>query len=164
MNAVTAKIDRFPSYDFLSDGRVISRIRSTPITMKPIRMGQYVGLQLLMNNGIRQKEYLHRLICEAFHGPCPDGMQCRHLDGDKSNNAASNLSWGTKKQNEDDRKAHGTTASGENNPMAKLDRERVNEMRKHRRMTGDSYSKIARMYDVSTMTAYRAISQQSWVQ
>ena len=42
---------------------------------------------------------VHRLVCEAFHGPCPDGMEVLHADDMKTNNHASNLSWGTRQQN-----------------------------------------------------------------
>jgi hypothetical protein len=52
--------------------------------------------------------YIHRLVLEAFVGPCPDGMQCRHLDGDRANNCLSNLAWGTPEENQRDRIRHGT--------------------------------------------------------
>lgn len=41
----------------------------------------------------------HRVFCELFNGPCPEGMHCMHLDSDKTNNAASNLKWGTPSEN-----------------------------------------------------------------
>ena len=49
----------------------------------------------------RGKNYkVHRLICEAFHGPAPDGKPIViHLDEDATNNAPSNLRWGTQKEN-----------------------------------------------------------------
>lgn len=155
-------IDRFPDYEFHQDGFVVSRVRPTPIVMKPIKMGQYVGLQLKRSDGHLEKAYLHRLICEAYHGPCPDGMECRHLDGDRSNNKASNLSWGTKEENAADKENHGTNTAGERNAMAKLTEERVREMRKYRLKTGESYAKIGALFGVSTMTAYRAIVKQLW--
>lgn len=40
-----------------------------------------------------------RLICEAFSGPCPDGLVCMHLDENSRNNKSGNLQWGTQKQN-----------------------------------------------------------------
>ena len=79
----------FPDYTFLSDGSVYSGI--TGKILRPIRMGEYVGHQLRSQHGRRKSRYLHRLIAEAFHGPCPDGHQCRHLDGDRSNNAPPTL-------------------------------------------------------------------------
>ncbi|WP_300573472.1 HNH endonuclease signature motif containing protein [Phenylobacterium sp.] len=41
-----------------------------------------------------------RLVCEAFHGPAPDGFPvCMHLDEDSRNNRPENLQWGTQKEN-----------------------------------------------------------------
>lgn len=34
---------------------------------------------------------LHRVVWEAIHGPVPDGMHIHHIDGDRANNALSNL-------------------------------------------------------------------------
>lgn len=51
---------------------------------------------------------VHFLVCEAFHGPRPPGQVTRHLDGDKLNNRASNLAWGTPSENSLDSVRHGT--------------------------------------------------------
>ena len=43
---------------------------------------------------------VHRLVAEAFHGPAPfDGAVVMHLDENAANNRASNLKWGTQKEN-----------------------------------------------------------------
>jgi len=157
-----AKIERFPEYEFHQGGFVISMVKATPRVIKPIKMGEYVGLQLKRSDGHTEKAYLHRLICEAHHGPCPDGMECRHIDGDKKNNAASNLTWGTKSENESDKKSHGTTPVGEKNGMAKLTEDDVRQMRLHRKNTGESYAQIGRLFGISTMAAYRAIIGKQW--
>ena len=49
----------------------------------------------------RGKNYrVSRLVCEAFHGEAPDGLSvCMHMDENALNNRASNLAWGTQKQN-----------------------------------------------------------------
>lgn len=158
------KIDRFSRYEFHEDGYVVSRVKPTPKVLKPIKMGMYVGLQLIRDDGLLEKAYLHRLICEAFSGPCPPGMECRHLDGNRKNNAASNLKWGTRKENDEDRKKHGSIRFGEKNPMAKLDRQKVQEMKQYRETHKESYKKIGAIFGVSTMTAFRAITGQSWSQ
>lgn len=157
-----ARIDRFPQYEFHQDGFVISMVKATPRIMKPIKMGEYVGLQLKRSDGHIEKAYLHRLICEAYHGPCPAGMECRHIDGDKNNNAAINLAWGTKSENEADKQRHQTTPEGERNGMAKLTEAEVKKMRLYRKSTGESYAKIAKSFGISTMTAYRAITGKQW--
>lgn len=45
------------------------------------------------------KFLLHRLVMAAFVGPPPNGEQVNHRDGDKSNNAVSNLEYCTPCQN-----------------------------------------------------------------
>jgi len=160
--AQAQQIARFPEYRFTASGRVISLIGKRPRYLKPIQMGAYVGLQLRNSDGVIVREYLHRLICEAFRGQCPDGYQCRHLDGDKSNNKADNLDWGTASQNNLDKRKHGTNPGGERNPMAKLTQDAVAQMRKVRAERGMSYARIANLFGVSTMTAFRAVTGQSW--
>jgi hypothetical protein len=160
--AAAQMIDRLPDYRFTEDGRVITLVGKHPRFMKPIQMGAYVGLQLRTADGGRERGYLHRLICEAFHGPCPDGYECRHLDGDKRNNSAANLAWGTPSENNRDKEAHGTAPIGEKNPMARLTPEIVYMMRKMRAEEEAAYSVIGARFGVSTMTAFRAVSGQSW--
>jgi len=47
------------------------------------------------------------LVCEAFHGARPDGMQVCHTDGTRTHDWPSNLYWGTPIQNSQDRIRHG---------------------------------------------------------
>lgn len=43
---------------------------------------------------------IHRLICEAFHGPAPfPKAVVIHLDENALNNRPENLKWGTQKEN-----------------------------------------------------------------
>lgn len=62
----------------------------------------------LSRNNKRTTTGVHLLVATTFHGLCPEGMECRHLDGDKSNNDIQNLQWGTRSENTYDRVAHGT--------------------------------------------------------
>lgn len=49
----------------------------------------------------RGKNYkVHRLICEAFHGPAPEGKPVvLHLNENSLDNRPENLRWGTQKEN-----------------------------------------------------------------
>lgn len=44
-------------------------------------------------------EYLHDLICLAFHGPRPKDHVCSHKDDNRMNNKANNLRWITQSKN-----------------------------------------------------------------
>lgn len=59
-------------------------------------------------NGKQEQSPIHVLVALAFHGPRPDGMEVRHLDGVRTNNRPENLSWGTHAENMQDAIAHGT--------------------------------------------------------
>ena len=54
-------------------------------------------------DGTRQKNYVHRLVGLHFiKNPFPEEYnQINHIDGDKSNNIASNLEWVNTKKNMD---------------------------------------------------------------
>jgi hypothetical protein len=55
---------------------------------------------------------VHRLVALAFLGePAPD-QEVAHADGDRANNAPSNLSWKTHRENEADKVVHGTRRTG----------------------------------------------------
>jgi hypothetical protein len=50
---------------------------------------------------------IHRLVCEAFHGPPTPGQVVRHLNGDSKDNRPENLQWGTPAENTADMLKHG---------------------------------------------------------
>jgi hypothetical protein len=62
----------------------------------------------LCRGGVMTHKLVHMLVATAFHGPCPPGQECRHLDGNRTHNVATNLAWGTPSENNHDRVRHGT--------------------------------------------------------
>lgn len=83
--------------------------RVNGVSMTPGDKGKTEHLKVdLRSFGRRRSILVHRLVLEAFDGPCPEGMECRHLDGDPTNNRLANLRWGTRSENNLDRVAHGT--------------------------------------------------------
>lgn len=91
---------------------------------------------------------VHRLVLEAFVGPCPPGLETGHLDGDPSNNRVDNLRWITKKENASHRVLHGTARMGERHPHAKLTESDVRAIRVAR-AAGDTQRAIAASYGIS---------------
>ena len=55
----------------------------------------------------RKKVRVHRAVLLAFVGLPHEGYECRHLDGDKSNNELTNLAWGTREQQREDDRRNG---------------------------------------------------------
>lgn len=45
-------------------------------------------------------KYVHRLVAMAFVKGMVSGKEVNHIDGNKRNNAASNLEWVTKSENQ----------------------------------------------------------------
>lgn len=154
----------FSHYKFSSDGEVIGLSRGKPRKLIGTLCGiGYRAIDFKVGGKTMKREYIHRVVCDLFNGPQPEWSQCcRHLDGDKTNNAASNLAWGTDKENSDDKVLHGTMGFGEKNPMAILTREKVDEMRSIREIENKPYYKLAKDFGVSTMTAFRAVTLRTW--
>ena len=56
---------------------------------------------------------MHRIVALAFAGPQPAArVEVRHLNGNRHDNRALNLAWGTAKENAMDREQHGRTSRG----------------------------------------------------
>jgi hypothetical protein len=151
----------FPDYLFEASGRVLSLVKR-PRILRPGRRGEYPGISLRHRDGKSRSVYVHRIMAEIAHGPCPSGHECRHLDGDRDNADIANLRWGTPIENASDKLVHGTHSRGERNGVAKLTFAQVAEMRAIRARNGMPYHAIADLFGVSTMTAYRAVTHQSW--
>lgn len=83
----------------------------------------------MFNASGKFKTGLHRVVLLAFVGLCPEGMECRHLNGNPSDNRLENLQWGTRQENANDRKRHGTTVTGEKSPTCILTEAQVVEIR-----------------------------------
>jgi len=77
--------------------------------LKPAARNKYGHVRVSLHvNGRSTLRQVHQLVAEAFLDPCPPGMEPRHGDGDPGNNAAANLSYGTKSDNCLDSVRHGT--------------------------------------------------------
>lgn len=53
----------------------------------------------LSKKGKSKHKTVHRIVTDTFYGPCPDGLEVCHIDGDKKNNKLSNLKYDTPEQN-----------------------------------------------------------------
>lgn len=109
-----------PKYLVSSDGQVRHRNSEKCRALQPL--GNYLYVNFWQDKKLRIR-LVHVLVAEAFIGPRPpgpDGEDVRHLDGDSHHNQDTNLSYGSKKQNAEDRERHGRTARGEKNGNSRL--------------------------------------------
>lgn len=104
---------------------------------------------------------VHQLVMLTFVGPCPQGMEVCHNDGDASNNRLDNLRYDTPLSNHADKKRHGTTAKGEGNKASKLDAEKVKQIRQ-KFAEGQKGSAIAREYAVSHALICMIVQRKIW--
>jgi len=118
-----------------------------------------VGLTLT-RNGSRRRQ-VHRLMAEAFLGPAK-GLDARHLDGCRHNNLLTNLSYGTRKENVEDARRHGTLALGERHGKAKLTTEQVVFARSAFKRKQISLTLLAKIWEVSVPTLSMAVSGRNW--
>lgn len=110
-------------YEVTADGRVFS-IASNWRGLGRRELSQtansdgYPSVRLTIN-GNRKRFAVHKLVAAEHLPPRPsDRHEVRHLDGNKLNPAATNLAWGTQKDNADDRERHGRTSRGLSHSLA----------------------------------------------
>ena len=167
------EIPGFPGYSVTKDGRVWSARR------RDNRGRSYGGQWLcpdfnrlgylrvrLSRSGRKERRFVHRLVLEAFVGPCPDGMECCHNNGIKTDNYLENLRWGTHKENQQDMVHHGTAIGfkrkGVRNPGAKLTDAQVREIIADYNTTGASQSGLAVKYGVARTTISGIVQRIRW--
>jgi len=138
-------------YEISDQGRVRSNgqriLIATPTYSKETGRIRHVAVTLCDVDGRRVNGRIHRLVLQAFVGECPPGLECRHLDGDPTNNRVDNLRWGTHAENEEDRQRHGNIPCGSRNGQAKLTEEEAHEIMRLKGTT--TQQKIAERFGIS---------------
>lgn len=127
----------------------LGNIRREGRTLKTVRSSDgYLSVRLSYA-GLARRFRINRLVCEAFHGRAPfPNADAAHVDGDKINNAASNLAWKTRKANIADKRRHGTAQIGEKAGGAKLTWDDVALLRKRVR-DGEQITVVAKSFGIS---------------
>ena len=131
------------------------RTRVFPGSMRSFgRAGAGYRNVTLGKNGRRRTFRLHRLVLSVFVGPCPEGFQGSHLNGDPGDNRLCNLKWESARDNHMRQWDHGTRPSV-------LTREDVIEIRA-RRAAGEPFRTIFPDYSAAESTITQAASGHTW--
>lgn len=163
------EIPSFPGYFAKSDGTIWSSWSKSgnrqdelkelsPETIK----GGYKRVRLRVD----VQQYVHaqvsHVILEAFVGSRPiDAVAC-HYDGNNANNFLTNLRWDTRKENEEDKKRHGTHQTGSGNPAAILSEQDAIEIRRLYDVGDVSTYKLAHKYGVDRTTICDLLKRKTW--
>lgn len=118
--------------------------------LKSPGIGNY-ALLVLYRGGKGRTFLLHRLVLEAFIGPCPKGAVCCHNNGNKFDNRLENLRWDTQASNESDKVIHGTRAIGIAVYNAKFTDSNVRSIRRLRK-AGWTLAKLSTRFGASQST------------
>lgn len=66
---------------------------------KELQQNGYVSVDLTSSDGKRHRHLVHRLVAKAFCSGYSPAKVVNHIDGDKTNNIASNLEWVSSSEN-----------------------------------------------------------------
>lgn len=163
MNVEIQTIPSFPAYCVTKDGRIWSKKNQQ--FLKPDSIKGYFCVSLYKD----LKQYckqISRLVLETFIGPCPDGMECCHNNGVRTDNRLKNLRWDTAKSNHQDAIKHETHTSlhnaGEKAGQAKLTETDVRMIIYMYRTKLFSQRAIAKIYNVCQATIGFIITKRNW--
>jgi hypothetical protein len=118
----------------------------------------------------RRSHYVHHLVAAAFVGTRPAGpagYDINHLDGNKSNNVATNLEYTSRAGNVLHahriglRKGHQTF--GEASPHAKLTQQQADEIRTLYASTKMSVRDLAKQFRISADAIRRILSAKTYL-
>lgn len=113
-------------------------------------------------NKIKHKELVHLLVLKTFYGDRPNGKETRHIDGNKSNNSISNLAYGTKRENYEDKILHDTIPYGSRHTNAKLSESDIPEIRQLL-LSDYTLSYVANKFNVSISLISLIKLNRRWV-
>lgn len=91
-------------YDVSDQGRIWTRAYGRCRKQSANDSGHW---QVGLGNNPKVLWLVNRLVLTVFDGPCPEGMESLHRNNNPADNRISNLHWGTRSDNGNDRVRHG---------------------------------------------------------
>lgn len=172
MNERWAQIEGWPDYAVSDFGRVKRLTTRTcakagSILRAAWRGGRgaekgYLAVDLC-RDGERKTFSVHVLVAEAFLAERPEEHVPNHVDGDRSNNAATNLEWVTQSRNVKHAYELGlATAKGEANGQAVLSEWDVIAIRAAYSGKRGQQAAMARQYAVNPTTIRDVVKGRTW--
>lgn len=133
------------------------------IKPQKVKNREYLQVRLCRSPGNHKSASLHSVVCEAFHGRRPPGMQVNHKNGVKDDNRADNLEWVTPSQNTRHRfdVLKRANKRGEEHPHAQFTERDVLDIRA-RRAAGETCRQIAEALARNLSSVKAIASRRLW--
>jgi hypothetical protein len=164
------EIRKIPStigYAATRDGRIISYHRLEPFALKDAAHPQgYRKVQVKTPEGIKNR-LVHRLVLEAWVGPCPDGCVTNHKNGDKADNCLKNLEYCTQSENMAHAYGYGLspkppTKRGSDCLLAKMTEEKVLELRAEIDRAPGYLKRLGIKYGLQPAAVSKILLRRTW--
>lgn len=149
-------------YEVSNRGRVR---RINPLRLLVLQEGKRGYLHCKLSKYGEVKTFrVHRLVAEAFFGPCPPKRQVNHKDGIKTNNRVENLEFISNQKNRQHAVKMGLHVSvkGENHPNSKLKNEEIKKIRMLWNTGQYTKTQLSKMFRISISHIRRILLHQSW--
>jgi hypothetical protein len=163
------QLREFPDYSITKDGRIFRttfrnahtyRKLSNPQLLKGAIIHGYHQI-VLSQDGRTHYKYVHNIVLETFVGECPEGKEASHINNNRLDNRLENLCYETSKENNARKHIHGTDASGEKSPFAKLKEDDVREIRRLLE-AGNRQKDIAIQFNITEACISKIATNVTW--
>jgi hypothetical protein len=166
MDAAAVEIEGYPDYFVTRRGDVVSvkNGRYRPLKQSILNSG-YTSV-MLCKKGKTKRFTVHRLVAGTFVPNISRADTINHIDGNKRNNASTNLEWCSRSENSRHALRTGLWVPrsknvGEKNSKAKLTSGAVVDIRKRAKL-GQPNDEIADVYRINPRTVVDVVTRTTW--
>ena len=160
-------VEGFSKYLISNKGRVKNIIELKDLKFYSCR--GYEKIELVNDNNMKKKVFVHRLVAQAFIPNPKNKPQVNHKDGNKTNNTVKNLEWCTPKENVAHSIKTGLTdfsrtnyRKGEGASNSKMIDEDVKQLRVMYDTGEFSLKELSAYFDISIPTVWAIVKRKSW--
>lgn len=144
-------------YEVSDDGKVYTNVKYKQRREMVGKIGNSgYRMVVLTVGGKKLYKNVHRLIAEVFLDNPEGKREVNHIDGNKLNNAVSNLEWATSRENQ----LHVRDFLG--SKSVKLSLEKSNKIRAIYAKGGITQKELARLYGVKKSIIGQIIKNERW--